>query len=327
MNTSTAWRLLACLQDGKFHSGQTLATTMELSRTAVWKQIRYLQGLGLEIQALKGRGYRLTRPLELLDRGRIEQSLQAKGMTAVPLTIHCQLPSTNTHLLETAQAQPTGSVCLAEMQTAGKGRMGRRWVSPLGSNLCLSILWRFSSPEALGGLSLAVGVAVVRALSNIGFPPLALKWPNDVLWQGRKLGGILVEATGEAQGGCTAVVGLGLNLFIPKCAATQIDQPWVDAETLLPGNVPSRNHLAAGLIWRLSSLLQDYENRGLEPWLEDWRRCNCVLGRKVSISQGDRQFAATAMDVAANGALIVQLANGQKQTLLAGDIQLRTQET
>ncbi len=324
--SKTTTQLLQQLSDGKFHSGQQLAQSLGISRTAVWKHIQKLELLGLEIAAVSGRGYRLAAPLELLDKSKIRSYLQADyPHIQIPIEILSSITSTNVYLLETALDKPAGSVCLAEMQTAGKGRLGRRWVSPYGANVYLSMLWRFANIERVGGLSLAVGVAVVRALRKVGFPPLHLKWPNDILWQARKLGGILVEASAESQGQCRVVVGIGLNLYLNKGASSEIDQPWVDARTLLSGAVPSRNRIVAELIGQMIELFSEYESRGLAPWLEEWRRWNCILGEQVTVIQGDHQFEAVAEDIADNGQLQLKLPDGNRYLLAAGDVKLRLQ--
>ena len=322
--SETTIQLIRQLSDGKFHSGQQLAENLGISRTAVWKRIQKLKSSGLEVAAVSGRGYRMVKPLELLDKSLIESHLQAACPQAqIPLEIFSSLPSTNAYLMETAQDKPTGCVCLAEMQTAGKGRLGRRWISPYGVNVYLSMLWRFTSAERVGGLSLAVGVAVVRALLQQGFPQLNLKWPNDILYQARKLGGILVEARVESQGQCMVVAGIGLNLDMPSGASSKIDQPWIDAKALLPDAKPSRNQIIAALICQLMRLLGEYESKGLRFWLEDWRRWNCVLGKEVIVQQGGCQFDAIAEDIADNGQLKLKLPDGRRYLLAAGDIKLR----
>ncbi len=315
--------LLELLADGKFHSGQALAKTLNLSRTAVWQHLKFLRTLGIEVQAVAGRGYRLTRPLELLDQERILAALDLPpGCPAPGVEIHACLPSTNTYLLETAAQRPCASICLAEAQTRGKGRLGRAWISPFGYNVYLSVLWRFERGESLSGLSLAAGVATVRGLLELGFPELTLKWPNDLLWRGRKLGGVLVEAISEPHGHCIAVLGLGLNLWLAPAWASAVDQPWVDGWTILGKALPSRNLIVAKCISRLLALLHSYPSAGLKPWLEDWRRLNCVLGQKVRVRQAAQEFEALALDVTEEGFLVVQRGR-LRQVLAAGEVSLR----
>lgn len=196
--------LLRLLADGRLHSGAVLAERLDMTRAAVCKAVRRLSDqLGLEITSGRGRGYRLITPIELLDAQRIGETLAATGRAPpVRLEIHQRIDSTNRHLMrEAAHGAPSGTVCLAERQTAGQGRHGRCWVSPFGANLYLSILWRYPcGPAGLSGLSLAAGAVVADALRQLGVQGLVLKWPNDLLWGGRKLGGILLEVSGEAQG-------------------------------------------------------------------------------------------------------------------------------
>lgn len=321
-----AQAVLARLADGRFHSGQALAGDLKISRTTVWQHVQWLRALGVEIQAVAGRGYRLTRPLELLDQERIVSALDLPPGCPLPsVEIYACLPSTNTYLLETAAAHPSVSVCLAEAQTRGKGRLGRTWTSPFGYNLYFSLLWRFACGESLSGLSLAAGVAVLRELLALGFPQLQLKWPNDILWQGKKLGGILIEAVTEPQGQCVAVIGLGLNLWLPAREAAAIDQPWVDGYTILGESLPSRNLIAAKLIRGLLALLCAYSEQGITPWLEEWRLVNCVLGRNVEVIQAGQRYEAIAVDVTEDGFLIVQR-QGQHQILAAGEVRLKLHE-
>ncbi|BCX82997.1 BirA family transcriptional regulator, biotin operon repressor/biotin---[acetyl-CoA-carboxylase] ligase [Methylomarinovum caldicuralii] len=323
MLTPAAQALLHELADGRFHSGTALAARLGISRAAVWKRIRQLQAAGVPVTSVPGRGYRLYPPLELLDPAAIARELQTLGAEVTPeLTIHACVPSTNAWLLARAGGLPKGSVCLAEAQTAGRGRLGRRWVSPFGCHLYLSLLWRFEDAAAAAGLSLAVGVAVRQGLLRLGVEGIELKWPNDLLWQGSKLAGILIEAVSEQQGPCSLVIGVGVNGTMPAAAARQIDQPWVDLHTLL-GHAPPRNRLAACVIAELLALLHAYEEAGPALWLERWRAHNCVLGRSVSVQQGARVYTATAVDVAPDGALVLVDAAGRQHKVNAGDVKLR----
>ncbi len=317
--------LLRHLADGRFHSGQKLAAELNLSRTAIWKQIRKLRDKGLEIHSVTGRGYRLGQPLEWLDRVRIQRAMEIPESGPTPvIEIHTCLDSTNTYLLQNAIRLDSAHICLAETQTAGKGRLGRRWVSPFGCNIYLSMSWRFRSGSAVTGLSLAVGVAVVQALHETGFSELRLKWPNDILWRGKKLGGILIEGISEHQGENIVVIGLGVNLWLPFRAAREIDQPWVDGRTIL-GCLPQRNLTIGKIISRIHSLLNSYEDQGLAPWLDLWRRLDCVLGRKVELVQHGHRFFARAVDINHEGLLLLEDQSGAVKVLTAGDVKLRAE--
>ena len=250
--------ILTLLADGQFHSGAELAARLNISRSAIWKQLNALAGLGLQYSAVSGKGYRLERPLELLEGNEMLSALDGRVRDLISsFEILDQIPSTNSYLVERATANaPSGSICFAEQQTAGKGRRGRHWVSPFGSNIYLSILWRFqASPLAISGLSLAIGVAVIRALKLHYGDIFQLKWPNDIYWQGLKLGGILVEVSGESEGPCAAVIGLGLNTYLSEPEAAEITQQWTDLSKITGRQRHKRNALAGALLNQLLPLL------------------------------------------------------------------------
>jgi BirA family biotin operon repressor/biotin-[acetyl-CoA-carboxylase] ligase len=318
-------RLLQRLADGRFYSGTELAQGEGLSRTAVWKHIAALeQQLGLTIHRVAGKGYRLAAPLELLERDSLWDSLAADTRQHLAgLHLHQRIDSTNAYLLRLRKSTPGGHACLAEMQTAGRGRSGRQWVSPFGASLYLSILWQFEGPAVLGGLSLAAGVAVVRALNRLGISGVGLKWPNDLLWQGRKLGGILIEMAGESHGPCSVVLGVGLNGKLPATAGAGIDQAWVDLAEIGGGSSPPRQQLAALLIDALAELLSGYSQQGLAAYLPEWRRLNCILDQPVVLHLADRQEQGIARDVNDDGLLLLELADGSRKAYAAGEVRLR----
>jgi BirA family biotin operon repressor/biotin-[acetyl-CoA-carboxylase] ligase len=317
--------LLRRLSDGGFHSGPDLALALGLSRTAVWNKLRELQDLGLEVNAVSGKGYCLAQPLELLDAARIiaELSVTAKGRLA-GLEIHDQLDSTNTYLMgKAASGAPGGNVCLAESQAAGRGRLGRIWQSPFGGSICLSVLGRFADHAAVAGLSLAVGVAIIRSLRRAGIEDAGLKWPNDILWQDRKLGGILLEASGEAHGHCAVVIGIGLNVQIPPASAQAIDQAWVDLSQIRAGPPPSRNWLSALLLEELLQLLDEYPERGLQAYLPEWRQWHCFAGRDVVLQAGGKTVAGRVAGVDDQGLLRLDCAEDGIKAFASGDVRLR----
>lgn len=315
--------LLRLLSEPGFHSGTALAASLGVSRTAVWKAVRELEALGLAIAAVSGKGYRLAVPLELLSAAAISAHLDPKSEPLLArLELHDQLDSTNTYVMRHAAALPTGTVCLAESQTAGRGRIGRAWVSPFGANIYLSLLWRFEDTSRLSGLSLAVGVAVARALSGLGLRGLGLKWPNDILWEERKLGGILLEVAGEAHGGCAVVVGLGLNCYLPQTVGQTIDQPWVDLVQAM-GTPPGRNVLVAALLNELLPLLAEYGGHGLAPYLDEWRGYHIFQNRDAILYQGETQIRGRIVDVTAAGLLVLEDDTGRRREFASGEVRLR----
>lgn len=317
--------LITLLNDGRFHTGPALAAALGVSRAAVWKMIRSLQAQGLTIEAVKGRGYRLTTPLELLDPVQIRAGLAAAaGLRLAQIEVFRTIDSTNTYLVNRAKAGVAGgSVCLAERQTAGRGRRNRLWVSPFAANLYLSLLWRFNLAAAeLAGLSLAAGVAVARALEELGVTGIGLKWPNDVLWQGRKLGGILLELGGEASGPCHIVTGIGLNVTMPASAQDAIDQPWTDLSTALGAGPVSRNVLAARLLNALVVQYSDFERHGAATLSAHWQRYDLTAGRPVLLKLPNATVTGIARGVDSDGALLLDTGAGV-QRFLAGEVSLR----
>jgi len=241
-------RLVALLADGKFHSGEALGATLGLKRSTIWNRVQALGELGLDVFAVRGRGYRLARSLEPLDQDRIVAELDPRRAARLAgLEVLLEVDSTNRHLAEAARrGLPDPYACLAEGQTAGRGRLGRPWVSPFGRNVYLSVLRRFHQPpEAIQGLGLAVGAAAAEAVAGLGVADVGLKWPNDLMWRGRKLAGILLEMAGEGTGPWTLVAGIGMNVDMTPGVGAAIDQPWTDLATAL-GEPPSRNRCSFG---------------------------------------------------------------------------------
>jgi len=323
--------LLPLLASGEFQSGQDLANALGVSRTAIWKQLGKLEALGLAIESVKGRGYRIPGGIELLQESKIRESM---GVDSAGLLSHLCVgeivDSTNAEAMRrAASGAPPGLVCTAEQQNAGRGRRGRTWVSPFARNLYFSILGEFSQgAAALEGLSLAVGVAVVRALEKSGVIGVQLKWPNDVLFEGAKLGGILLEMTGDAAGPCQVVVGVGLNVAMPVEVATPIEQEWTDVRTISAAAgvaCPGRNKLLGALLNELLPLIDKFEEEGFSAWRRAWQDLDAHASKPVVVSAGSRQTAGIARGVNNRGALQLETSLGV-QSMFGGEISLRVQE-
>lgn len=319
-------KILTLLADGEFHSGAELAEALGVSRSAVWKQLNGLGALGVRHAAVSGKGYRLARPIELMDSDKIFGHLGEQSRALISrLEIHDQIDSTNTYLSSLArQNAPSGYICLAERQIAGRGRRGRQWISPYGSNILLSILWRFQhGPAAISALSLAIGVAVIRALRRYGIDHAGLKWPNDIYSEGKKLGGILIEVAGENEGPCYAVTGLGLNLFLPGEDAESIDQPWTDLSRIVGGRSIGRNQLASELIAQMLRVLTGFEQTGLDAYLDEWREYDCLRGEWASVFIGAQQFDGTLEGIDAQGFLLMRDADEKLRAFASGEVSFR----
>ena len=319
-------KLLPLLATGEFRSGQDLADAMGVSRTAVWKQVnRLVADMGLAIESVRGKGYRIPGGIDLLDAAQVKVALGARASALLTgLEILDSVDSTNAQLMRRAeQGCSSGRVCTAEQQTAGRGRRGRQWVSPYASNLYLSLLWEFSQgAAALEGLSLAVGVAVARALRACAVPNVQLKWPNDVLYRGAKLGGILLEMRGDTAGSCQVVIGVGLNVAMPAAAAGAIDQAWTDIKTITANQHPGRNRLLAAVLNELLPLAADFEQQGFSHWRDAWQSLDAFDGVAVVLNTGSVQLGGIARGVDERGALQLETTTGV-QSVYGGEISLR----
>jgi BirA family transcriptional regulator, biotin operon repressor / biotin---[acetyl-CoA-carboxylase] ligase len=304
-------------------SGDALARDAGLTRAAMWKRIESLRDGGVRIDAQAGRGYVLAEPVELLDAERIRAGMQAATMGGLSsMEVAWSLDSTNSELLRRKAPEQGVDALLAEQQTGGRGRRGRQWTSPIASNLYLSLSRQFSGGLArLGGLSLVVGVAVAEALRQAGYRDVGVKWPNDLLAHGRKLGGILVEGGGEHGGPVRAVIGIGVNVRMPAPSATRIDQAWTDLVGLA-GTMPSRNALAAQVLDALLPALEQFDREGLAPFLARYAALDVLAGRAVTVHgpQGDEQGVADG--IGEDGALRVQVGQAVRQ-VHAGEVSVR----
>lgn len=321
---TTAYDLLQALSDGRFRSGQVLGEMLGISRAAVWKHVNAWREKGLDIDSVPGRGYRLAEPLELLDEALLRRLLVDEfGRKPDVLEVHWRLDSTNTHLrCHPLAGAGKALACLAEEQTAGRGRRGRRWVSPPARNLCLSLAWTFEEGmQGLDVLSLAAGVALMRALRDSGVREAGLKWPNDVLARDRKLAGILVELSGEAGGPCRAVIGIGVNIRLEGGEAGRIDQPWIDLARLCP-EPPSRNRLAARILGQLMAVLDALEKGERGAFMDEWRRYDVVSGRQVRVHLRHETLTGEALGIDEDGAFLVQTGRGCRR-LVSGEVSLR----
>ncbi len=320
------YRLLQHLQGGALRSGEELGALLGISRAAVWKQVRHLLQKGLPVQSVRGRGYRLARPIELLDPERIAQAMgPAASRRLGPVEVVATTDSTNDCLRRRlAQGRVAGpQVLIAECQAAGRGRRGRGWVSPFAGGIWMSVLWPLPHGIATcGGLSLALGVAAVRALRGAGLAQLGLKWPNDLLWQGRKLGGILVEFSGEAEGPAHAIIGIGINTSLPVAAGEAIDQPWVDLERA-GGIHPGRNELAGRLLRELVEVLSVFERSGFAALRDEWVEYDALAGQPVRVESPAGPVTGHARGVDRDGALLVEETSGQRRRFLSGLVSVR----
>jgi BirA family biotin operon repressor/biotin-[acetyl-CoA-carboxylase] ligase len=319
--------LIALLADGELHSGESLAATLGVSRAAVWKAVQRLRAQGIEVLAEARRGYRLPQPAELLDAARVRRELAPDHAARLRrLELLFEVDSTNSHLLRAAPPPPgIADVCASELQTAGRGRRGRRWMAPFATSLAMSLCWTFAeSGTELPSLSLAVGVAVARALERQGAVGIRLKWPNDIWFEDRKIGGILIELRAEAGGAAHVVIGIGLNLRVPEALGREIAAGGIRAAGVaescpLP---PSRNRIAGAVLDELLGVVLRFERDGFAPLRAEWQHLDAMHGRPVHILSGAGGCTGIARGVDARGALLLDV-DGQRRTFVSGDVSLR----
>jgi len=322
--SALTFQALRRLADGRFHSGEAMARSLGRSRATLSEALKRVPDLGIELFSVPGKGYRLAEPIEFLDLAAISKLLAAEN-ARIRLEIVDEIDSTSTRLLErAAEGAPSGTCLAAEWQNSGRGRRGRNWVSMLGGSLTFSLLWRFERGAGhLGGLSLAVGAAVARALTECGVERVQVKWPNDVVADFRKLAGILVETSGEIQGPSVAVVGVGVNYRLGERALERIDQPVTDVAQCSP-TVPSRSVLLARLLASLASALDEFERLGFAASRDAWRAMHAYQGRRVRVVPArDPAFDAEVVDVAADGTLVVSTDDARTFNLSSAEISLR----
>lgn len=324
-------RVHALIAARGYHSGAEMARMLGVSRNAIWKAVVGLRALGLEVQAVRNRGYRLEPPSEPLDPAAIRAALTAQARNRFRrIEVEWSIASTNAALLARTDL-PVGLADLlaAEYQTAGRGRRGRAWLAPPGGAICLSLGWNFPQlPPDLGALGLAVGVCALRALrqrlpeSSRG--ELALKWPNDLIFHDQKLGGILIEMRAESGGPTYVVVGVGINAALGAKLRAQVAATGTRATDLASAGADPipRNAIIADLAREITGGLAVFGQEGLRPFADEWRFADALRERSVTVDGGQRVIRGTARGIDVTGALLVETAQGL-QRVIAGDVSVR----
>ncbi len=324
-----AARVFAELADGQFHSGEALALALGVSRSAVWKAVKSLRDLGATLQAVRNRGYRLARSSEPLVADRIREAVGADVRERVrSVEVVWSVGSTNTVLLSRPNPlNGSSEVMLAEYQTAGRGRRGRTWFAPPGGAICLSLSWTFRDvPADLGALGLVIGVCELRALRELGLAHAKLKWPNDILVEDRKLGGVLIELRAESAGPACVVIGIGLNVALGAPLLERIAETGVAPTDLVTAGLeqPARNLIVGRIVASCIRGLLEFERSGLRPFIEDWRDADALRGRMVDVrGAGGDISRGLARGVDLHGALLVETADNGLKKFISGDVSVR----
>ena len=317
--------LLGYLSDGEFHSGENLAKELKVSRTAIWKQIKKLNTLlPFNIHSVPSKGYKIDNPMIFLSRDDIFESL-SNHVVIEPqnLEILFECKSTNQYLLERIQNNKLQNyLVLAEMQTQGRGRRGREWVSPFASNIYMSLLWTLDiSIAEMAGLSLVVAISVAKAIRKSGIENVMLKWPNDIYVDNKKLAGVLLELRGESNSPCNAVIGIGVNVNMPEESGSTIDQDWIDMEEILKVRV-NRNHIVAKILNELIPRLKMFNEHGFCKFIDEWKALDLLVEKQINIDGHMSLCEGIAHGVDRHGALIVEH-QGNTQALYSGEVSIR----
>ena len=309
-------KLINILADGQFHSGEELANQFGITRAGINKYIKVLREWGIILSSVQGKGYCLASPIDLLDKVKIDENYgEDSHVEVLPI-----IDSTNQYLLNNIEKLQTGDSCVAEFQSKARGRRGRQWFAPFGSNLYFSMYWRLDQGIAAAmGLSLVVGIVMADTLREISNQDIKVKWPNDLYLDDQKLAGILVELAGKTGDCAHVVIGVGVNLMMTNPDPNIVNQKWANL-----GKV-DRNLLVAKVAKNLKTKLRDFEQHGLTPFLNDWQRLDNFVNRPVKLLIGDNVIRGVAKGINEQGALLLEQ-NGETKAFIGGEISLRSDE-
>ncbi|CRL59982.1 MULTISPECIES: bifunctional biotin--[acetyl-CoA-carboxylase] ligase/biotin operon repressor BirA [Proteus] len=315
--TPTPLLLIELLADGNIHSGEQLGESLGMTRAGINKHIQTLRSWGIDVQTVAGKGYQLDAPMNLLNADIVNQNIKGEPASVIPV-----IDSTNQYLIQRISELKSGDVCIAEYQSAGRGRRGRQWISPFGRNLYLSMYWKLDQgPAAAIGLSLVVGVIMAEVLQKLGADGVKVKWPNDLYLNDKKLSGILVELTGKTGDVAHIVTGIGINIAMSKNQNEAINQQWINLEQV--GIKIDRNELACEITNALREAFVQFEKQGLSVFIERWKRLDNFMDRRVKLIIGEKEIFGIAKGINDQGALLLEQ-NGKIISYIGGEISLRS---
>ncbi|MBI6218376.1 bifunctional biotin--[acetyl-CoA-carboxylase] ligase/biotin operon repressor BirA [Proteus sp. DFP240708] len=315
--TPTPLLLIELLADGNIHSGEQLGESLGMTRAGINKHIQTLRSWGIDVQTVAGKGYQLDAPMNLLNVNSVNKNINGEPARVIPV-----IDSTNQYLIQRISELKSGDVCIAEYQSAGRGRRGRQWISPFGRNLYLSMYWKLDQgPAAAIGLSLVVGVIMAEVLQKLGADGVKVKWPNDLYLNDKKLSGILVELTGKTGDVAHIVTGIGINIAMSKNQNEAINQQWINLEQV--GIKIDRNELACEITNALRDAFVQFEKQGLSVFIERWKRLDNFMDRRVKLIIGEKEIFGIAKGINDQGALLLEQ-DGKIIPYIGGEISLRS---
>lgn len=315
--------ILDILSDGKYHSGQEIGEIVHLSRTSIGKYIQKLNVLGLDIYKVKGRGYCLPQPIELLDYDLITKETYPSQIKLFDI-----IDSTNAYMLTYIDSFSKGNCILAECQTKGVGRNGVKWISPFGCQIILSMYWEYDIKTNLSGLSLIIGLATIKILEKFGYKDIGLKWPNDIFCQQKKLAGILIDVKTILNKTYKIVIGVGLNVYNSHSLYKQ-DFQSISLDSIPNPKPINRNQIVVQLINEYKKQLENFEKNGFEQFKDQWNKYDIFRNKEVKITnKQNKEIITTGKNCGVNelGSIVIENQKGVKESFLIGDISLRTNQ-
>lgn len=324
--------LLTILYDQAFHDGSSLGCQLGVSRTAIWKFIAQLEKYGIAIESVKGKGYRLQEPMVLLDVDEIKNHINNAAFNqSIQIDVFSEINSTNDYTTDMARllgasacnASAMVYACLAEMQHQGRGRLNRQWFSPFGVNLYFSSLYEFKKDIGeLGGLSLIVSIAIIKTLEDLNIHKgIKIKWPNDIMFEDKKLAGILIEIIAETNGTVKAIIGIGINVNMSQPLLMTVNKPCTSLKQICNENI-DRNLLAAKLIINLNNLLSQFAGSNLANWQQEWKNYDYLSQKKISIISQDQKIYGTVFGINEKGFLLLEHQDGTIKAYSSGDVSI-----
>ncbi|MFZ0219154.1 MAG: biotin--[acetyl-CoA-carboxylase] ligase [Candidatus Aquirickettsiella sp.] len=299
---------LSLLADGKFHSDREISKFIGIPYKIVPEVLKLILDPSINLEVVNNKNYRISGGLELLDAAYIHNELGKFNQLLSQLDILPIVDSTNNYLLNKIEYTGNHAV-FAEQQTAGRGQFQRSWYSNFGKSIALSLLWQLSNPlNKLAGLTLVVGISVVKALEEYGLTSIKLKWPNDIIYEEKKLAGILIESRSNGSKIQKVIIGVGLNLYNPS-THFPTDVQAITSIFSLQNLPPRRNQLAALILKNLFHTLIDFEIKGLEYFMQDWQRLDNLAEKLITIQTQNIVIEGIAQGINTQGQLCVQIKN------------------
>ena len=313
------------LADGGFHSGEALAQQLNVSRTAIWKLVAKLESWQIDIYAVRGKGYKIPNGLKLLDSQLLKSNIAQKAELFSEIDVFATIDSTSSYLTRAWEKKSgTGKICVAEHQSLGRGRKGRKWVSPFGANLYFSLGLNLPlGLSALGGLSIAIGLGLTEHLNGLTSQSVKLKWPNDLLVENKKLAGILVEASGDSNDTSFLNIGIGINWDMVQ-RQDEIDQPWINLKPLLKSEA-DRTQVLTDILLEIDRLLNQYIENGFESFRSLWNKHSAYYGKPITLHTRTGKISGMESGIDRSGAIIIETAEGKK-LFHSGEVSLRANE-